>query len=205
MSTTDKILDGAHHLFYQYGIRSVTMDDIASHLGMSKKTIYQYFPDKNKIVVELNDKLMGEHECRLIEIKNNAKNAIDEIISIMTYLRAFISEIHPAVFFDMQKYHEEAWKKYLNFKECCMIKMVEDNLKWGQEEGLYRKDMDINIIAIMRLHQVQMAFDQNVFSPKRFKLENVQMQMLSHFMHGITTLKGHKLINKLLHVNEDEN
>lgn len=203
--TEEKILEGAHHLFYQFGIRSVTMDDIASHLGISKKTIYQYFPDKNSIVVDLNDKIMYEHECQLIEIKNNAKNAIEEILAIMSHLRKFVAQVHPSVFYDMQKYHKEAWDKYLDFKECCMIRMVEDNLQWGQQEGLYRKDMDINIIATMRMHQVQTAFDPNIFPPSKFKLEIVQMQMLTHFMHGITTLKGHKLINKLLHVNEDEN
>ena len=82
--------------------------------------------------------------------------------------------------------------------------MVEGNLHKGVEQGLYRKDMNIPIIARLRIEEIEMGFHPNVFPPDKFNFAKVQMEVFNHFMHGITTIKGHKLINKYKQITEED-
>ena len=204
METQERIELAAHELFYRFGIKSVTMDDIAKHLSMSKKTIYTFFEDKDQIVNQLCNKDLHDRQCRFEQIAQESKNAIDEILMMMKYMGEMFGGMNPNLFYDMQKYHPNAWKSFRAFKEEKILKMVVENLQKGIEQGLYRKDMDIKIIAKLRVEQVEMAFNPTIFPTDKFKPVQVQMQLLDHFMHGISTLKGHKLINKYKHLIEEE-
>jgi TetR/AcrR family transcriptional regulator, cholesterol catabolism regulator len=204
METQERIELAAHELFYRFGIKSVTMDDIAKHLSMSKKTIYTFYEDKDQIVNELFKKDLNDRECRFEQIAKDSKNAIDEILMLMKYMGEMFSGMNPNLFYDMQKYHPEAWSYFKAFKEEKIIKMVIENLKKGIEQGLYRKDMDIRIIAKLRVEQVEMAFNPKIFPQDKFQPVQVQMQLLDHFLHGISTIKGHKLINKYKQLIEEE-
>lgn len=204
METQERIELAAHELFYRFGIKSVTMDDIAKHLSISKKTIYSFFEDKDQIVSTLCNKDLHDRECKFAQIARESKNAIDEILMLMKFMGEMFSGMNPNLFYDMQKYHPEAWKSFKTFKEEKILKMVVENLQKGMEQGLYRKDMDIRIIAKLRVEQVEMAFNPNIFPSDKFKPVQVQMQLLDHFMHGISTIKGHKLINKYKHLIEEE-
>ena len=204
METQERIELAAHELFYRFGIKSVTMDDIAKHLSMSKKTIYTFFEDKDQIVTQLCNKDLHNRQCRFEQIAQASKNAIDEILMMMKYMGEMFSGMNPNLFYDMQKYHPNAYKNFRAFKEEKILKMVVENLQKGIEQELYRKDMDIRIIAKLRVEQVEMAFNPSIFPPDKFKPVQVQMQLLDHFMHGISTLKGHKLINKYKHLIEEE-
>ncbi|HRH03930.1 MAG TPA: TetR/AcrR family transcriptional regulator [Bacteroidia bacterium] len=204
METQERIEFAAQELFYRFGIKSVTMDDIAKHLSISKKTIYSFFEDKDQIVSTLCKKDLHNRECKFTQIAEESKNAIDEILLMMKYMSEMFSGMNPNLFYDMQKYHPKAWKSFRTFKEEKVLKMVIENLKKGIEQGLYRKDMDIRIIAKLRVEQVEMAFNPVLFPPDKYKPVAVQMQLLDHFMHGISTLKGHKLVNKYKHLIEEE-
>jgi len=203
MDTQERIELAAHELFYRFGIKSVTMDDIAKHLGMSKKTIYSFFEDKDQIVCTLCNKDLNSRECKFEEIARDSKNAIDEILMLMKFMGDMFSGMNPNLFYDMQKYHPRAWKSFKNFKEDKILKMVVNNLKKGVEQGLYRKDMDLNIIGKLRVEEVEMAFNPHIFPADKFKPVQVQMQLLDHFMHGIATIKGHRMINKYKHLIEE--
>jgi AcrR family transcriptional regulator len=204
METQERIENAAQELFYRFGIKSVTMDDIAKHLSMSKKTIYTFYEDKDQIVNDLFKKDLNDRECRFEQIAQESKNAVDEILMLMKYMGEMFSGMNPNLFYDMQKYHPKAWSYFKSFKEEKITKMVIANLKKGIEQGLYRKEMDIKIIAKLRVEQVEMAFNPTIFPQDKFQPVLVQMQLLDHFLHGISTLKGHKLINKYKQVIEEE-
>ncbi|MCC7302546.1 MAG: TetR/AcrR family transcriptional regulator [Bacteroidia bacterium] len=204
METGDRILEGARELFFSYGIRSVSMDDIARHLGMSKKTVYQNFKDKDEIVNTLLATSLKINDERLKQLEKDSKDAVQEIILIMKHISEMFSRINPNLFYDMQKYYPEAWKRFQEFKQQSMIKMVETNLKQGIQEKYFRNDIDVKILAKMRIEQVEMAMNPMTFPPDKFNIMEVQLTMIDHFLHGITTLKGHKLLNKYKNINEDE-
>lgn len=180
------------------------MDDIARHIGMSKKTLYQNFKSKDEIVNTLVAINLKTNDERLKQLEKDSKDAVQEIILIMKHISEMFSRINPNLFYDMQKYHPEAWKRFQEFKQRLMINMVETNLKQGIQEGYFRNDINVKILAKMRIEQVEIAMNPMAFPPDKFKIDEVQLTMIDHFLHGITTLKGHKLLNKYKNITEDE-
>ena len=204
MTSEQRILEGSMELFKRYGIKGVTMDDIAKHLGISKKTIYFSYEDKDALVTELITLQLDSHIKAFDEIEALSKNAIDEIIGMMKHMGAEFSGINPNMFYDMQKYHPQAWIKFRVFKEDYIYKCVIKNLEKGQEQGFYRLDLNQKILAKLRLEQIEMAFNPVVFPPDKFNLSQVQVEILDHYLHGICTIKGHKLINKYKQIHEED-
>ena len=202
--TRQRILEASQDLFFRHGVKSVTMDDVASHMGMSKKTIYTSFRDKNDLVTGLTEMELDCQRTDLDDIHKKSDNAIDEIMKIMTMLSRSFSKMNPSLFYDLQKFHPLAWKKFREFKDKKLRGFIEDNLKRGIKQHLYRKDLNIKILARLRLAELEIGFDPAAFPPDQFNVREVQLELLDHYLHGITTLKGHKLINKYKHITEEE-
>ncbi|SRR5258706_2341180 len=195
-NTEERILDSAHDLFFQYGIKSVTMDDIAGHLGMSKKTIYSFFEDKDKLVCSLTGKEFESQQGDLEKISGKTQNAVEEMLGIIKYLSVMFSKMNRYLIYDLQKYHPNAWKLFSNFKEECIVKVMQKNIRRGIREELYRPGLNPRILALLRMKEAEWALDTQVFSPKEFDIADVHIQLLEHFLYGIVTLKGYKLIDK---------
>jgi len=204
ISTEARILDGALELFYKHGIKSITMDDVAKHLGMSKKTIYRFFRDKEEIVMKCCDRDLNDRDCVFREITGTSTDAIGELMEMMKHTSRMFSQMNPNLFYDMQKYHPSVWKLFRDFKEKNILRMVEDNLRKGISQGLYRRDINIPVIARLRIEEVEMGMNPQIFPSQLFRIAEVQLSLFDHFMHGITTLKGHKLINKYKEITEEE-
>lgn len=200
----DDILTGSHELFFRFGLKSVTMDDIAGHMGISKKTIYSLFTDKNELVLSLMKFHLEKNKADMEEISNRSTNAVEEIIETMNFIGGMFMRINPVVFYDLQKYFPQCWKTFKEFKENFLIAMVQKNIYRGIKEGVYREKIDVNVLSRMRIEQIEMAMNATIFPPDKYDLSTVQLAMLDHFLHGITTLKGHKLINKYKQINEEE-
>jgi TetR/AcrR family transcriptional regulator, cholesterol catabolism regulator len=199
-----RILEATQELFFRHGIKSITMDDVAAHMGMSKKTIYTTFTDKNDLVTGLAEMELECQRTDLDAIHKKSENAIDEILKIMNMLSRSFSKMNPNLFYDLQKFHPLAWKKFKEFKEKKLRSFIEENLKNGIKQQLYRRDLNIKILARLRMAEVEIAFDPSVFQPDQFNVRDVQLELIDHFLHGITTLKGHKLINKYKQITEEE-
>ncbi|WP_299289310.1 TetR/AcrR family transcriptional regulator [uncultured Mucilaginibacter sp.] len=196
ISQIDRIMQGGDELFLQAGIKSVTMDDIAKHLGMSKKTIYHYFGDKNELVIALVKKKLRDDECQMQLIIQDSANVIDEMINMMKCSEEIFSRINPIVIHDIQKYHPEAWGEFQKFKSNVLIKTLEELLTKGIEQGFIRPDLDVKVLAKMRVHQVEMGFNHTIFPLSQFSTWKVQYQLLEHFNYGVCTLKGHQLLDQ---------
>jgi AcrR family transcriptional regulator len=205
MSQTERIISGGEELFLKAGIKSVTMDDIAKHLGMSKKTIYQFFKDKNELVFALVRKKLQDDEDQMCAIISKSGNVIEEMINMMKCSEEIFSRINPIVIHDLQKYHPEAWKQFQNFKADVLVHTLEELLTKGIKQGYIRPDIDVKIIARMRVMQVEMGFNTAVFPVAEFNIWKVQQQFLEHFNYGICTLKGYKLLNEYKNIHEEVN
>lgn len=192
----EKIIEGAGSLFLKYGIRSVSMDDIANNLAISKKTLYQYFKDKDDIVNKATKAIIDADRKSFVEIREGAENAIDELSKVSKCLRRMIDEMNPSLLFDLQKYFPRAWQIYIKYKDEFILDMVVDNLTRGIKEGNFREDININILARLRVEQVQLCFDQRIFPKDVYDFREVQMQIFDHFLYGIVTPKGRTLYEK---------
>ena len=203
MSQINRIIEGGEELFLKAGIKSVTMDDIARHLGMSKKTIYQFFKDKNELVMALVKKKLQEDENQMSEIIRKSGNVIEEMINMMKCSEDIFSRINPIVIHDLQKYHQEAWRQFQNFKSEVLIHTLEELLAKGIKQGYIRPDIDVKIIARMRVNQVELGFNTTIFPVSEFNIWKVQQQFHEHFNYGICTLKGYKLLNQYKNIHDE--
>lgn len=192
----EKLLKGAEDLFLKYGVRSITMDDIARHLGISKKTIYQHFEDKDDIVALVLKTHMERQRQQFEEIAAKSKNAVEEMVRISVLLKESMRNVNASLLFELQKYHQRAWNTWLEFKKKDIHQSIIRNLKQGIEEGYFRSDINVDVLGRMRLEMVQMAFDNMVFPRESFNLSEVQAQLFDHFVHGLLTDKGKKLYQK---------
>jgi AcrR family transcriptional regulator len=200
----DKIQKGAEDLFMRYGVRSISMDDIARHLSVSKKTLYQHFSDKEDIVTVTCNSQLSRHAEEFLAIRKTAKNAIDELVLLSVCLKRNMQDINPSLLYDLQKYHPKAWSAWMNHKNQFIRETVVRNLKQGIEEGYFRPEMDAEVIASLRLEMVQLAFNEEIFPRERFRLPDVQMQIFDHFVFGLLTGKGRKLYLKCKQENKTE-
>lgn len=196
METKERILVKAHELFMRYGIRSVSMDDIATNLGMSKKTIYQFFADKDELVDAIMDVeiVNMQNDCTSCSIR--ARDAVDEIFLTMEQILEQFSQMNPMVLYDMEKFHHRAYQKIMKHKHDFILKIISSNLERGKAEGLYRPEVNVEIMARFRLESMMLAFNIDLYPPKKFPLVEVTRELIEHFVYGISTLKGIKLIEK---------
>jgi len=192
----DRIIKGAEELLLKYSVRSVSMDDIARHLSISKKTIYQYFADKDEIVTMVASYSMEKNKVQFDSFRAAAKDAIDELVRISICLRIDFQKMNPALLFDLQKYHSKAWNVWLEHKQHHVRESIIANLKQGIEEGFYRPEINTEILANTRLELIQLAFDDRIFSSSKFNITEVHLQIFEHFIYGLLTDKGRKAYEK---------
>ncbi|CAN5339924.1 hypothetical protein BH09BAC3_BH09BAC3_07610 [soil metagenome] len=192
----DRILKGSEELFMRYGIRTVSMDDVARHLSMSKKTLYQYFADKDEIVTMVAAFHMEKDKEQFEAFHTSAKNAIDELVRISSCLKNDFQKMNPTLLFDMQKYHPTAWASWLVHKQKYVKQSIIRNLKQGIEEGFFRPEINTEILAIVRLETIQATFEGQIFPLGSFDLAEVNIQLFEHFIYGIVTDKGRKVYEK---------
>jgi len=196
VDTKERILAKAEELFMRYGIRSITMDDIARDLAISKKTIYQFFQDKDDLVYQMGLRHFNQDKNDICQIMESAGNAIDEVIAMSRHLKNNLKGVNPSLLFDLQRYHPKAWSLWQEHKKGFIIEQVKKNIEQGVQEGLYKADLNIEILAILRVTEVEMAFDSNLFPPDKFDILTIQITFLEHFIRGIVTPKGFALLEE---------
>ncbi|HEX8376934.1 MAG TPA: TetR/AcrR family transcriptional regulator [Pedobacter sp.] len=203
MELRERILTEADDLFCKFGVKRITMDDVAKQLGMSKKTIYQHFKDKNELVYVLIQNMLEAQMKVMDEQAASAENAVQEVFLVVTHLQDMLSKMNPMIFYDLQKYHPEVWTLFKNFRYSYMKDCLLKNLKCGVEEGLFRDNLNFEIMATMRIEQCDMVFNQIVFPPGKYMISEVMIEITEHYLYGLCTLKGHKLINKYKQITEE--
>jgi TetR/AcrR family transcriptional regulator, cholesterol catabolism regulator len=204
MGTKQKIMNGARELFSRYGIKNITMDEIARQLGVSKKTIYQEFPDKDSLVHSLMQYDMQVHQREFAEIYANSENLVDEVFTIMEKLTEIFSKCNPVLYHDLEKYYPRTWKLFTDFKFKFILHQVEQSVEKGKKDGLVRMDINTRILSLLRLEEITMGMSGQVYPHDKFSMLEVQLALTEHFLYGICTLKGHKLVNKYKKINEEE-
>jgi TetR/AcrR family transcriptional regulator, cholesterol catabolism regulator len=179
------------------------MDDIAKHLSMSKKTIYQFYKEKDEIVHQLFLYEIDEDKKNFENIFLSAENIVDEAFKIIKLMHQMIGQCNPIMFHELIKFYPQTWKVFHDFKSDFMQGKIEVALAKGQKEGLVRDDIDIKLLSKIRVSLVDMAFNSEIFPADKYKVLDVHIALTEHFLYGVCTLKGHKLINKYKNIDED--
>lgn len=190
----DRIRHKADELFMRYGIRSVSMDEIASGLGISKKTIYQYFSDKNELVDAVVDAILEDMRKDCDKCSTRATDAVHEIFLTMETIVEQFRSMNASVVHDLEKYHEKAFLKLSDHKNKFLLQIIRNNLERGIREGLFREEIDIDVISRFRLESMMMAFNITLFPPSKYQLADVTKEIIEHYVFGLASSEGHQLI-----------
>ncbi|MFM7194849.1 MAG: TetR/AcrR family transcriptional regulator [Bacteroidota bacterium] len=188
--TKKKVLQAADELFMRYGIRSVSMDDIAHHIGISKKTVYSAYADKDDLVKAVYHLHHGAWQSEISVISGNASDAIEELLMLSEHLRSKMGSMNPNVMYDLKKFHRAVWDEWTEYNGKVVKGMVCDTLNRGIREGVFRPEINVEILATLRMQQVEIGFNEQVFPPRDFRPDAVQVQLFDHFIYGLLTPEG---------------
>jgi TetR/AcrR family transcriptional regulator, cholesterol catabolism regulator len=195
MEIKERILNKATEMCFKYGIRSVTMDDIAKELGISKKTIYQNFEDKDEIIFQIMQTEMEKDKCEWADLGKISKNLLDKMTNALKLMRKTMVGMNSAIIFDIKRYHPRAWALFQNHKNHIIKDNVTRDLNEGIKEGMFRDDINVEFMATYRIQQVEMGFNPEIFPTNKFDLVEIQTTLMDHFIRGILTEKGLKQYN----------
>jgi len=201
MDVRTKILTGAEEAFRRYGIKSMTMDDISRNLGISKKTIYQYFKNKNELVLLSLENHLNNEKVYFDQIGETSKDAVEQLVIMSRYMKQMLTQMNPSLLLDMQKFYPKAWEYFQDHKYECITDSLIKNLNKGIAEGNYREGINTEVLARFRVEQIQLGFDPHIYPIDKFSPMDVQLELMEHFIMGIITEKGLELFNKYMNEN----
>ena len=198
MDNKERILEKATDLFMRYGIRSITMDEIAAQLGISKKTIYQFFIDKDAMVEAVMNEEMKRNEegCRGFSL--TAENAVHEIFLAMDDIQEMLKALNPQLIHDLEKHHPIAYRRLKQYKYQFLFTMIKENLERGAREDIYRTDLNADLTTRHRIETAFMVFNQEAFPQNKYPMNQTCQELAILYLHSICNEEGKKLIRKYL-------
>lgn len=194
MDPQERIVTKSHELFMLYGIRSVSMDEIANHLGISKKTIYQYFKDKDALVEGVIDIEIQKHHIEFTHYAASGENAIHEMFLAIDNVQETLRHMNPSVMYDLKKYHGQAFEKFRAHKNTFFYDITKSNIERGKKEGLYRPELNVDILTRFRLVNMFLMFDFEHFPSNKFTPIEIISETTDNYLHGMSTQVGLKII-----------
>lgn len=198
-----QILHAATQLFLDQGFKSITMDDIAREMGMSKKTIYSHYSNKETIVKasaqDLFQNICGgiDHICAL------KMNPIEELYDIKRYVLEHLKGERSSPMYQLQKYYPQVHEKLRESQYDYMQTCVTDNIERGISEGLFIKEINVQFVARIYFIGVTGIKDESVFPQREYPASELYDMYLEYHIRGIVTPKGRKILNQLTQSNHD--
>ena len=184
------VLNIATDLFRHYGFKTITMDDIARRAGISKKTLYQHFANKQEVVNESVQWYYNQVFEQCTNIIATSENAIEAMVRIMQLVEEMCQQVNPLAMLELQRFFPQGYKI---FREQIIAKDVEEmrkNIVQGIEEGYYRAEVNPLLMAMFHIETTLMLFQSSELSIGKYELHYVNHEVMEHFMYGIMTPKG---------------
>lgn len=198
MEPKEKILAEAEALFMKYGFKSITMDDIARELGISKKTLYQYFEDKNDLVNQAIENHIHCDKQNCCKILDKNFDPIDFLFEMSKSITDNHRKVNVAVLFDLKKYFKPAWDKMENFKSVFINEQMLANIVKGKELGLYRDDINTELTAKLYVHSIEFMMRPELYQDISTDFYFIHQEIIKYHLRAICTEKGLKKLNKIL-------
>ncbi len=182
-------------LYNKYGIKSVTMDDIAHEIGISKKTLYEHFSDKLHLVNAVVEQEIIFNDLRLRQQTDGLHNAVQEMFKIFHFHLQMLQEYNPSLEFDLKKYYPEIYIKLKRIKREKIRENTMKNLKKGKQEGFYRKELNEEIITKLTVLRIESMSESDLFSQEELYSHEFSKEMFMYHLHGILSPKGIEYLN----------
>lgn len=197
-----ELILAASSIYMRYGIKSMTMDEMARQLGVSKKTLYLYVSDKNDLVEQCLKLQQDTEQQAIEEIVAQTDNAIEQMLRISKFIIETLSQVHPSIFFDIAKYHPSAMKMMDCHKDEYVCGCIEQNLINGINQGFYRKNLDSKVIASIYVQMIDIVMSGELSAQSNLKAEQIYSEVIRYHIRGCASEKGLKYLIEL--VKKDE-
>ena len=184
------IIERSSLIYLKYGIKSVTMDDLANHLSISKKTIYKYFEDKNDLIVTMIKRTLDFEEKMCFKIQNHSDNALEALIRISKLVIERLNNVNPAIFYDLQKHHNEAWQILEKHKWDFVLSAISANINRGIAEKYYRNDLNVEIISRLYIATIDTIMNQEIYKWPEFQFQELYKEVMRFQFHGLVNENG---------------
>lgn len=192
------LIKSAKDLFLKYGVKSVSMDDIARMLGISKKTIYTEVSNKSELVEEAIRCFIEEEKEAISAIVDNSENALDEITGIAAFVMQALRKMKPTLSFDLKKYHPAAWA-IIEHDHYMQIEMtIKNNIRRGIDEGYYRDDLDELLQSKIYVGLARLLVEDDFFNSGQYERPYLYKQLMTYHLNGILSEKGRHALNNYL-------
>ncbi len=198
MEGQDRIIPFARDLFMSQGVRNVTMDQIAQGLGVSKKTIYQRFGNKAELIMAVAKDYLLQEQLISEDIIRQSTSAIDELFRIASWSVTSFRRVSPYLIHEVQKYYPEVWKEFEGFIKGFMLGKVRSNLQRGIAEGAFRANIHVELVARLRIMQVERSLSDDYFLLDLMDTSRVQFEIFELYLRGIASPKGMAEIDQYL-------
>ena len=190
------ILEKVSMLYRKYGIKSITMDDVAEELGISKKTLYHYVSDKKDLVQKVVEHV---RHCNFVSMVNkpvNGRNAIEDLIEVSLHLNKVMKDHSPSYDYDLKKYYPDIFRDLMMARRKLMYESMLANIRKGKKEGLYRKELDEEIIAKLHLLRIENLQESGIFREVEMRSPKFFQEIFVYHIHGLATDKGLRVLNE---------
>ncbi len=195
--TQESLLSSARSQFLRYGIKSVSMDDLASLLGISKKTIYNFVANKKSLVHAVVKSFIKEEEGTMMKITKKSSNALEEITQIAKHVQGTLKSMKPSLTYDLKKYHPSTWQLVEGNHFAFIEKSVENNIVRGIEEGYYRKNLRVDLIPKIYVTLAKLVAETDG-SLKTISQVDLYHTVITYHLSAIINNKGRKELAKYL-------
>ncbi len=199
MERRERILEEALRLFMKYGIRNITMDELAKHLGISKRTIYEYFKDKDSLLLQCIKSLASDQKSQINHIIKTSPHVIDSIYQIIGKKTALMRNLNPLFMEDMRKYHPTIFKLIHKGDELEDISLTEQLLINGIEEGIFLPEINTGLVARFLQEMFRLFGDSEVFPFELYDRSEMLDNIFMIFIRGLCTANGIEVLERYEH------
>ncbi len=196
--TKEELLENISELFLKYGLRSTSMDDICSHLKISKKTLYQHFSNKDDVVEQVLLYRRNSHQVKKDIEKLKQNNPIKIMLSIRDHIISSLNSRMPANLFDLKKYHPDVYQRVNEKDQIFIHNLLNDVINKGIEEGYFRKDINKSVQVYLFVKQMAFLGEPEMLSDIKYSAQIVVSTIVENVIRSFATPKGMEELEKLL-------
>jgi AcrR family transcriptional regulator len=199
MEKIHEIYHKVSELFRKFGVKSVTMDDISGELGISKKTLYLYVADKTDLINKLVDYEIDVAQRCVAGIFRSGLNAIEELFEVNRFMVGMMKRYSPSFYYDMKKYYPDVFCKIQDIRRINIYNATLNNLRKGKTEGLFRHELNEEVLAKLHLSRMEDIYNNSLFSSDELNSGYVFKEFFIYHIRGIANEKGIKFLEENIH------
>ena len=197
MMNENIIIKRTSALYSKYGIKSISVDDVAFMLGISKKTLYEVIENKNALIQKVVEANLDKFYDKVMKTTTNDDDIFHCLCKTYLIIIKEVKNVNPSYVHDLKKYHNNQYKKIIDFRDNKLYQIVANCIEKGIDSGIFRNDLDLKYIYFNQMHKVSILVFDSVFEcPESLSVQPVYKLILND-IRGITTLKGHEIFDQI--------